>query len=114
MKKLLAAFLLSFPILSQAAFLCVPVEWGGDGTSYTVGTTTSGTWYVWNCQVNGKFISQGMVIVAGHKPSLTCLSSIINPFISVTEKCFTVAPEEVPKFNRLKKSLDTARSKLPQ
>jgi hypothetical protein len=114
MKKLLVLILFLLPAASDAALLCTPIEWGGTGTDYAVGTTTSGTWYVWNCSVNGILISQGRIIVKGHKPSLTCLSAIINPFVFVDEKCNAVDPEQIVRYNRLLKSLETAKGNLPK
>jgi hypothetical protein len=112
MKTLIASLFLCAPLLSYAA--CIPIEWGGSGTSYTVGTTTSGTWYVWNCFEDGKLVPKGRVIVSGHRPSATCLAAIINPFIAVDEKCNSINEDEIIRYTRLQKSAKTAQAKLPK
>lgn len=113
MKRSLLCFLFLFPV-TATAFDCLPVEWGGDGTSYFVGSTTSGTWYAWNCTVAGALKANGAVIVSGYKPSMVCLSSIVLPFTDIERKCSTVTPETSVKYNRLLRSLETAKGKLPK
>jgi len=110
--KTLIALLFLLPALAQAK--CFPIEWGGSGTSYTVGTTTSGTWYVWNCFEEGKLIPAGRVIVAGHRPSATCLTSVVNPFVNMDMACSTVDEKEAILYKRLLKSKETAQTKLPK
>jgi len=120
MKILIALFLVVFSTLASA-FDCMAIEYGGDGRDLTVGTTTSGTWYVWNC-VNKNYtppigIPEGFVIVSGHKPSATCAAAGLNPFINFTDmysKCTGFTAEEKVKYNRLLKSLETAKAKLPK
>jgi len=110
--KTLLALLFLLPALAQAE--CFPIEWGGSGTSYTVGTTTSGTWYVWNCFEDGKLIPRGRVLVSGHRPSAACLATLVTPFVSIDDRCTNVTENEVIRFNRLLKSMRTAQAKLPK
>lgn len=113
MRRLYFSFIFAL-LAGNAHAECWPIEWGGVGTSYTVGTTTSGTWYVWNCKdAKGKLQGTGRIIVAGHAPTAGCLATIINPFIATDGACWTVTEEEVTKYNRLLKSMQTAMSKLP-
>jgi hypothetical protein len=113
MKRLFLCFSLFFSFSAQA-FDCLPIEWGGDGTSYFVGSTTSGTWYAWNCTVAGKLKANGTVIVSGYKPTMSCLSAIVLPFTDVERRCEADVPELAVKKTRLLRSLLTAQGKLPK
>jgi hypothetical protein len=122
MKHLLFIFLFLFSGLVRADLLCLPAEYGGDGLDLTVGTTTSGTWYAWNCVSTATanriqlVAPEGIVIVKGHKPSAACAAAGFNPFVEfnkIYSLCYGYTAEEKVKFNRLLKSLETAKSKLP-
>ena len=121
MKKLLGILLVLISGGARADFLdCTPIEWGGSGQEYTVGTTTSGTWYVWNCKLaSGMIKPNGVVVVKGHKPSTGCLilTSTTNIFVDASKiysSCVSQTEEEKVKYARLIKSLQTQKTKLPK